>query len=302
MSARTWAGLALVSVTLTVRQADAFCRTTTCDPRDPAQHCEWDTTCNLCEVSGIPLSWPTDCVSYGVQQDGSVKLGISYDTAKQIFDKAFISWLSADCGGGQTPAIDISPFPPIVCGQAEYNQSAGNANVWIFRDDAWPYPDGVDSTIALTTITYNTENGQIYDADVEINSFSTAITTTDLNVKFDLQSVATHEAGHFLGLSHSCMAGATMTGSYNGGNVLLRTLETDDIAGICAAYPPGRVATNNDCQPRHGFSRECAPADSKPICSCLTPKPTPSSTGASAGALLTAFAFATRRMRRRKRG
>ena len=50
--------------------------------------------------------------------------------------------------------------------------------------------------ITLTTLTFNTESGEIYDADMEINAVKgdVAITTGDTDVKTDLLSVLTHEA------------------------------------------------------------------------------------------------------------
>ena len=57
-----------------------------------------------------------------------------------------------------------------------------------------------------------------------------------------LESVATHEFGHLLGLRHSEVSGATMyaTGPYCGRDQL--TLEEDDIAGMRTLYPPAGAA------------------------------------------------------------
>jgi hypothetical protein len=45
-------------------------------------------------------------------------------------------------------------------------------------------------------------------------------------------------------------------------------LSADDVAGICATYPPGRKAATKSCENRHGFSEQCgadqpAPQESK---------------------------------------
>ena len=53
----------------------------------------------------------------------------------------------------------------------------------------------------------------------------------------DLQSTLTHEIGHALGLGHSDIAEATMAPSIIGGDISKRTLDQDDINGICALYP-----------------------------------------------------------------
>jgi MYXO-CTERM domain-containing protein len=81
-------------------------------------------------------------------------------------------------------------------------------------------------------------------------------------VQADLDSIVTHEAGHFLGLSHSCDNAATMYANYKLGEVGLRTLEADDVAGICTLFPPGSDKAC-DPTPRHGFSTECCNPRSK---------------------------------------
>jgi hypothetical protein len=44
---------------------------------------------------------------------------------------------------------------------------------------------------------------------------------------------------------------------YGGGHTRPRTLEADDIAGICDIFPPTESVNTELCEPRHGFSREC---------------------------------------------
>ena len=68
---------------------------------------------------------------------------------------------------------------------------------------------------------------------------------------YDLPSILTHEVGHFLGMAHStepCTVGGddcpTMNPFYTTGSDAYRSLEADDVAGICAVYPPSRKARN----------------------------------------------------------
>lgn len=82
--------------------------------------------------------------------------------------------------------------------------------------------------------------GQILDADILFNpnrNFTTTGPATD--TVQDLQTVATHEIGHFLGLSHSGVVRAVMF-PYSPDDV--RTLSYDDAAGIAANYPASGFA------------------------------------------------------------
>ncbi len=54
--------------------------------------------------------------------------------------------------------------------------------------------------------------------------------------EMDLQSVATHEYGHCLGLGHSTTGAATMAPSVGPGQVGPRSIHSDDIAGLQAIY------------------------------------------------------------------
>src|SRR5205085_1012762 len=139
---------------------------------------------------------------------------------------------------------------------------AGNANTLVFRDRSWPHGDAAGSadTLALTTVTYDVEKGDIYDADIEVNSvLPNTFTTNDTPgpMDIDLLSVLTHEVGHFLGLAHS-MEASTMFPDYNKGTIDIRALQIDDMAAICTSYPPQRRAAGA-CTglPRHGYAPEC---------------------------------------------
>jgi MYXO-CTERM domain-containing protein len=231
-----------------------YCRTKACDNHvgyDDVWQEEPDPTCTA-DLQGCRLS-------FSVQQDGSPKQGIDYDTVHSLVRQAFDTWMAADCGGGATPALRVDDLSPAVCDQAEYNSDQGNANVFMFRDESWPHQNSVD-TLALTTITYNRENAQIFDADVEINSYQGDFTTTDdaNGAKDDLLSVLTHETGHFLGLSHDSDSEATMYAFYSREFPFQqRDLAQDDIDGMCAIYPSDQAVSNNACVPRHGFLRTC---------------------------------------------
>lgn len=263
-------GLAALSSTLSsANTAEAFCRTAVCGEQ-AGQVCT-PPSANDC---GTPLYWGKRCLSYSLQQDASLQVDLL--TAELVMDQAFDAWENADCGG-TGPGLAAINFGPVSCSETEYNQEAGNANVVIFRDGTWPYV-GQGSTLALTTVTFSLDTGEIFDADLEVNSTgSLVLTVGDEDVQYDLLSILTHEAGHMLGLAHSSVDEATMTVEYVPGDTSLRDLHPDDAAAVCATFPPsGEDLASCDPEPRHGFSTVCGD-DAPPAegCSChIGPRPT----------------------------
>jgi matrixin len=254
----------------------AYCLTRTCEPPD---QCEIVDGCNM---SGKVLFWASSTVSFDVQKDpscvknldrtcvllpdGTPEIAITSETLDQVATSAFQTWEAADCGNGTHPNIRLKDLGPIECAKPEYNKNGPNANVITFHDSTWPYSasSGAD-TLALTTVFFDGDTGEIYDTNIEINSnlddFSVGGTPTGTDD--DLTAVLTHETGHFLGLSHSSVEQATMFATYMIG---MSTLDTDDEQAICASLPPNRVPTTNDYTPRHGWGSECGTPD-KGCCS-----------------------------------
>ena len=74
-----------------------------------------------------------------------------YDTIHEVTERAFERWTSADCRGA-APAIRAQDLGPATCAEPEYNSTAPNANVILFRDQDWPYDDG-EVTVAQTLLT-----------------------------------------------------------------------------------------------------------------------------------------------------
>ena len=72
--------------------------------------------------------------------------------------------------------------PDVACRRHEYNAGQGNANIILFHDEVWPY-QGTSNTLALTTLTFNTDTGEIYDADMEINAVASEVDITIMVVQ-----------------------------------------------------------------------------------------------------------------------
>jgi MYXO-CTERM domain-containing protein len=286
--------LAGVAVLLAPLAAQAYCRTANCAEHQGAWQMCLPSEADDC---GTVLFWANRCVGFTLQKDASSQVTLAQ--AETTFKAAFDTWMKADCGGGAHPSVTVSYQGPVTCDTQEYNKAKdkGNANIIMFRDDSWPY-EGTANILALTTVTYNLDTSEIYDADMEINSKDIkSFTLGDSNVQYDLLSVATHETGHFLGLAHSHSTDATMFMDYMQGSVGLRDLTADDVAGICAIYPPDKPAST-DCndEPRHGFSELCGADQSK---GCTISRALPPSSGTDAAGVLALAALAMLRRRRR---
>lgn len=225
--------------------ASAFCRSTTCTgdcPRDD----------NGCKTTGNPLAWPGVCVGFSLQKDGTVNLPM--DQVRAAVEQAFATWSDLDCGGGMA-SIAFSELDDVSCHATEYNSGGPNANIILFQDYKWRY-HGPDDTLAKTTVTFDADTGTILDADIEVNHAYNEFTVGDDRVVYDLQSVITHEIGHFLGLDHSPDESATMYAGYDEGSIEQRSLEADDVEGLCTIYPPGRSG-KCDPKPKNGLGDAC---------------------------------------------
>jgi len=280
--------LALAAAVGTIaRPARAFCRTTTCDacPRDA----------DGCTIGGIPIAWRQRCVSYSLQPD--VAPGLTYEGVAAVLDLAFGAWQEVTCTPADgAPAISASnAFGVALCQRHEYNQHQANANIIVFRDASWTYTNATNA-LALTTVTYSTRTGDILDVDMEINGTMSFSLEPGGNGP-DLQSVVTHEAGHFLGLDHSQRPGATMRPYYNPD---MQHLGADDIAGICTIYPPDTSKAPCDFTPRQGFSAECALDPTEGGRCSTAPGRTAARSGSAASIGAAAWLLLWRRSRRRR--
>ncbi|MBX3229020.1 MAG: matrixin family metalloprotease [Labilithrix sp.] len=287
-----------LSLVLTSGGAHAFCRTRT--EKVAADH---DATKLGCKLDGVPLFWKNTCVGYSIQGSGSKR--ISYEEAANGMSQAFTRWTGATCpadaNGRTRPSIDVRDLGPVDCARVEYVSGAANQNVIIFRDESWPH---AKTTYGLVTTRFDAKTGELYGADMELNMFDMdplAVRDPVAPNEYDFLSVATHEAGHFLGLNHSDVVDSTMYAYYGRGQTQQRILRPDDIEGICTIYRPDGVRTVLDQQvlaggqcdptPRGGYSTQCE----EPSCAAAPGPPRRADTAWLVG--LTALLHLARRSR-----
>ncbi|WP_437597632.1 matrixin family metalloprotease [Sorangium sp. So ce590] len=309
-SARCLCAAAAFAALASAQQASAYCRSNTCKVSDLCL--QDDLPVGYCK----PLRWRGSCIGFSIQEDASSE--ISYQEISDVLDAAFRTWQEAPCDGG-TPGFRVQNLGPVSCGAVELNARdgktrvvdglvPGNANVVAFRDLDWLAAAGHRSEmLALTTVQFDKNTGDLWGADMEINTHLYDFTVDDDSAapREDLLAIVTHEAGHFLGLDHS-QAGpeATMHERYDRSDPMnFRTLHADDIAGICQIYPPRDLSTS-ECNPipPHGFSPECA-ADQQITCGMAPPAARRPGSGSGWLAALAAVAIgAAARLRAGARG
>jgi hypothetical protein len=254
--ARAAAAVALAAAALTLSaQAEAFCRSTTC-----SGDCPLDA--DGCKSSGIPLWWSSMCVGMSIQQDASRHIDL--EVARPPIVAAFTEWSRRACEDGPA-SIAFTELPDAACHQVEYVDGGPNANLVMFQDDKWTY-GGAQNTLAMTTVTFDADTGELLDADMEINHALNELTVSNEHVVYDLQSIVTHEVGHLLGLDHSTAAQTIMRADYAPSSTEHRTLDADDIEAVCAAYPADRQA-RCDAMPEGGFTSACVGERSDEGCS-----------------------------------
>jgi MYXO-CTERM domain-containing protein len=243
-TALVWS-VALSVLLLEASLAHGFCRTTSTTETEPPGY---NPAVSGCWTGGVPLAWGANRVPFAIAASASRQVSLA--DATRVADLAFNAWNSAACEG-KAPSIQAYDDGPIsvasgggdaLAGWASCSESAScnptAHDVIVFDDDAWPYDDPVN-TLALTTVTYGVDDGRIFEAYTEVNSAQHKLTTAEppptSGAGFDLQSILTHEAGHFLGIAHATDANAIMYAYYHPGAI---NLTADDIAAICTVYPP----------------------------------------------------------------
>ena len=117
--------------------------------------------------------------------------------------------------------------------------AATEENLALFKDG---------NTTARTRVFYDPDTGDISEADVVINPFPYSadgplqFSTDETAGTYDLESTLAHELGHFLGLTHSHVIGATMqptqalNGTYGLPAITERTLSEADEAAVRSLY------------------------------------------------------------------
>lgn len=191
-------------------------------------------------IAGTPLvlRWPAGrAISYMVGAQGGG--GVTPEQFREAIARSVATWEAV-------PTSEVT-FSRSGVSDREPGDSDG---VTLLAFDTRPE---LDRTLGATSYTIDVTTGTLLEADVFFNaSFPWSVADAGQAGRYDLESIATHEIGHLLGLGHSAIgeteqvgtgrrvlsAGAVMFPiAFTPGNVDGRRLQPDDVAGISDVYP-----------------------------------------------------------------
>ena len=200
---------------------------------------------------GVPLHWKRLPMGYAVDSNG---LGDFFSTHPEqgaqgsefvAIERAVAVWQNITCNGvGSRLKIQSSGRVPGAKIGFDPNCASCNVNLVLFvRDKAkWRHDH---QKLAVTTLSFRQDDGEILDADMEINAADFELSTQTTNtqqMRWDIQNTVAHEVGHMIGLEHTNITDATMFPAGGQRELKKRDLDPDDIAGACALYPSQQVS------------------------------------------------------------
>jgi hypothetical protein len=223
---------------------------------------------------------PGNCVAWSLSLEGSSDI-MDYNLLHGAVRQSFETWNAVSCS-----YVKFFETDAVTCGCSDfgYNQDGANTNLIAWYERSWPgdYPP---EAVAITAVSYDEGTGAILDSDIAVNGdrfIFGIVQEGSCDGLMDVQSAVTHEAGHMLGFDDSDVPGATMYGFTFPCETEKRTLEDDDISGLCAMYP---LASNPGvCDSPIGGLNDCREGCSG--CSVLPDDPQPRSLMMRLAALL----------------
>ena len=155
-----------------------------------------------------------------------------------VITNSFATWIASPnttlpvTQGSNSAVSSESSSPPninlicFVCSDVQFGGTETLAETITTTADAAGQSDGHGGTSQFA--------GQIIKADIAFNPGVQFNTGGSGGTGQDMQTVATHEIGHFFGLDHSAITRAVM---YPFAPDVLTTLSYDDVAAISSLYP-----------------------------------------------------------------
>lgn len=196
--------------------------------------------------SGTPQADHWSMTSFAVQWNINPSPGSNISGTRSVSDAiaaSFNSWTGA-------PNTSLTVTRGADAGYTRQSDAPSDVNLICFVCTDGQFGGGTETLAVTSTTTIDGAGGD--DGHGGTTQFAGQILKADIvfnpGVKFDsgggdgsqdLQTVATHEIGHFLGLDHSGVARTIM---FPFAPAVLSTLSYDDVAGISSLYPSASPA------------------------------------------------------------
>jgi hypothetical protein len=194
----------------------------------------------------VTVKWAQMPVRYFVSDTGVP--GVSAVDFQNAVGRAFATWQAVPTASITYQLAGVTSALP---------GSDDGSSVLGFRS----VPD-LDRVLASTSFLVDSTTGALIESDIFFNSaFAWSTAAAGETGRYDLESIALHEIGHFSGLGHSALGETELisTGgrrvlsaeavmfpiAFAPGSIAARTLKADDIAGISDLYPDGDFQTTD---------------------------------------------------------
>ncbi len=194
----------------------------------------------------VTVKWAQTPVRYFVSNSGVP--GVSATDFQNAVGRAFATWEAVPTASISYQLAGVTSAAP---------GSDDGSSVLGFRNR----PD-LDRVLAQTSFLVDSSTGALIESDILFNSaFSWSTAAAGESGRYDLESIALHEIGHFSGLGHSALGETELISSggrrvlsaeavmfpiaFASGSIAARTLKADDIAGISDLYPDGDFKTTD---------------------------------------------------------
>lgn len=175
------------------------------------------------ELEDLPLRWSIDSIVLEAVVDDDL-----FPTTQLLS--------ATERAAEQWNAVGAGPQIVVVQASAElpHKPKLDRHNALTFGRGRWT---GVEGAAAQTQRMGNKRDGQLFEADVEVNAGEVPLCDGEVPGKIDLQSVLTHELGHVLGLPDDFEnPDATMYFEIHDGDISPRTLSDVDVEKVEALY------------------------------------------------------------------